>query len=132
MKSTFRTIAIILLLFTGISAIGGGIGLIFNPTGGPLEMPLSILEHSPFDNFLIPGIILLVMNGLLSILFAILVIWRVRSSSWLVIIQGCILLGWLIIQIAMIQGYAAVLHTLYLFVGAGLVVSGILMRPAKN
>lgn len=132
MKGTFRIIAIILLLFNGISAIGGGIGLICNPTGGPMEMPLSMLEHSPFDNYLIPGIILLVMNGLLSILFAILVIWKARGSSWLVIIQGFILLSWLIIQIAMIQGYAAVLHTLYLFVGAGLVVSGILMRSAKS
>ena len=132
MKGTFRTIAIILLLFNGISAIGGGIGLICNPIGGPMGMPLSMLEHTPFDNFLIPGIILLVMNGLLSILFAILVIWKAGGSSWLVIIQGCILLGWLFVEMAMIREYAAVLHTLYLFVGAGLVVSGILMRTAKN
>lgn len=132
MKPTIRIIALILLLFNGISAIGGGIGMICNPTGDRTGMPLSMLEHSPFDNFLIPGIILLVMNGLLSILFAIFVIRRTGISSWLVMIQGCILLGWLLFQIAMIRDYAVVLHTLYLFVGAGLVVTGILMKTSDN
>jgi hypothetical protein len=132
MNPKIRIIALILLFFLGISAVGGGIGLIIDPTGISQRIPLSMLEHSPFEDFLIPGIILLVMNGLLSILFAILVIGKTSLSGWLVLIQGCILLGWLLTQIAMIRDYDLLLHTLYLAVGVGLAILGILMILRKK
>lgn len=132
MNPKIRIIALILLFFLGISAVGGGIGMIIDPTGISQGIPLSMLEHSPFEDFLIPGIILLIMNGLLSILFAILVIGKTSLSGWLVLIQGCILLGWLLIQIAMIRDYALLLHTLYLAVGVGLAILGILMILRRN
>ena len=91
-----------------------------------------MLDHSPFNSFLIPGIILLVMNGIFSVLFAVLVIRKSGISGWLVLIQGCILLGWILIQIAMIQDYAPVLHTLYLVVGVGLMITGFLMRSPSQ
>jgi hypothetical protein len=46
------------LAFLGVSAAFGGILLVLNPTGARLQMPLSILQFSPFHNFLIPGLIL--------------------------------------------------------------------------
>jgi len=62
--TTARNILIALLLFLGVSAIGGGLLLIISPSGKLLGgLPLSILEHSPFTNFLIPGIILLLTLG---------------------------------------------------------------------
>ena len=66
MKSTTaRNILISLLLFLGVGAIGGGLLLIISPTGKLLGgLPLSILEHSPFSDFLIPGIILFLVLGL--------------------------------------------------------------------
>jgi hypothetical protein len=70
MKSkTVRNIHLFLLAFLGLSAIGGGGALIISPSGRLLGgMPLSILKNSPFDNFLIPGIILFVVLGVLPIL----------------------------------------------------------------
>jgi hypothetical protein len=127
MNRPLRTLALILLFFTSISALGGGIALIISPTGEAIEMPLSILENSPFRSFLIPGIILIVMNGLLSVLFAVYVIRKSGISGWLVLVQGCILMGWILIQIAMIRAYAPVMHTLYLAVGVGLAITGILI-----
>jgi hypothetical protein len=60
-----RNVLIVLLAFLGISAIGGGGALILSPSGKLLGgLPLSILNHSPFPNFLIPGIILFVVLGL--------------------------------------------------------------------
>jgi len=47
MHHIFRIIAIILLLFNAISALFGGWGLISDPSGETLEMPLRFLEHSP-------------------------------------------------------------------------------------
>lgn len=53
-----------LLAFLGISAIGGGGALIISPSGELLGgLPLSILARSPFNNFLIPGVILFTVLG---------------------------------------------------------------------
>jgi hypothetical protein len=63
--TTTRNILISLLLFLGVSAIGGGGALIISPSGKLLGgLPLSILTHSPFSDFLIPGIILFTTLGL--------------------------------------------------------------------
>jgi len=60
-----RNILISLLLFLGVSAIGGGGALIISPSGKLLGgLPLSILAQSPFPDFLIPGIILFTILGL--------------------------------------------------------------------
>jgi hypothetical protein len=61
MKSqTIINIHISLLAFLGIGAIGGGGALIISPSGKLLGgIPLSLLKNSPFNDFLIPGIILL-------------------------------------------------------------------------
>ncbi|WP_309607722.1 hypothetical protein [Flavobacterium sp.] len=69
MKSkTARNIHLILLAFLGISAVGGGGTLIISPSGKLLGgLPLSILDNSPFDNFLIPGIILFLVLGVFPI-----------------------------------------------------------------
>ncbi len=66
MKSKMaRNIHLCLLAFLGLSAISGGAALIISPSGKLLGgLPLSILQNSPFSNFLIPGIILFVVLGL--------------------------------------------------------------------
>lgn len=60
-----KNIHLTLLAFLGLSAIGGGGVLIISPSGKLLGgLPLSILARSPFENFLIPGIILFIVLGL--------------------------------------------------------------------
>ena len=64
-----RKIHLLLLAFLGLSAVGGGGALIISPSGKLLGgLPLSILKNSPFADFLIPGIILFVVLGLLPTL----------------------------------------------------------------
>ncbi len=64
-----RSIHLFLLAFLGLSAIGGGAALIISPSGKLLGgLPLSVLKNSPFDDFLIPGIILFVILGLFPVL----------------------------------------------------------------
>lgn len=68
MKSkTARNILLFLLAFLGIGAVFGGGVLIISPDGKLFGMPLSLLENSPFSSFLIPGIILFTMLGLMPI-----------------------------------------------------------------
>ena len=64
-----RNILIFLLAFLGLGAIGGGAALLISPSGKLLGgLPLSILKNSPFTDFLVPGIILFVVLGLIPCL----------------------------------------------------------------
>lgn len=70
--TTLRNIYLSLLAFLGLSAIGGGGALIISPSGKLLGgLPLSILERSPFNDFLVPGIILFVVLGIIPSLLVI-------------------------------------------------------------
>lgn len=124
MHRIFKIIAIILLLFNAISALFGGWSLMSDPSGESLEIPFRFLEHSPFENFLVPGIILFISNGLFSLLFAVMALLKFMNYSWLVIFQGFILVGWLIIQIIMIRDFYGPLHVLYFSVGILLISTG--------
>ncbi len=64
---TARNILLFLLAFLGLGAIFGGSVLIISPDGSLFEIPLSLLENSPFTDFLIPGIILFSVLGLIPI-----------------------------------------------------------------
>jgi hypothetical protein len=66
-SKTTKNILLILLAFLGLGAIFGGGVLIISPSGALFGMPLTMLEHSPFHNFLIPGIILFSVLGLIPI-----------------------------------------------------------------
>lgn len=62
-----RNILLLLLALLGIGAIFGGFVLIFSPSGELFGMPLSMLDNSPFGNFLLPGIILFSVLGVMPI-----------------------------------------------------------------
>ena len=67
MKAAIKVISIIILVFLALGAIFGGYALISDPSGANFEWTTDLLNNTPFSNFLIPGIILAVVNGLLSI-----------------------------------------------------------------
>ena len=58
-------VLIILLGLLVVGAIFGGGALIISPTGELLKMPLSNLGSSPFKDFLVPGIILFSILGII-------------------------------------------------------------------
>lgn len=70
-SATKRPVAGKLLIFMqvllSLGALFGGLVLIIDPSGELIQMPITLLEHSPFSNFLIPGMILLVMLGILPL-----------------------------------------------------------------
>jgi len=126
MKNTARTLAILLLLFNGVSACFGGWMLISKPDGSGLDMSLIWLEHSPFSNYLIPGIILFVANGLLSLGIALFVITKSTHSIRLIVLQGAILTGWIVVQMIMLQT-VNYLHIVFGSAGVLLIVSGLML-----
>ncbi|MBK7429478.1 MAG: hypothetical protein IPI62_00670 [Bacteroidetes bacterium] len=98
-----KLLASFLLLFNGIGAIYGGGNLIMHPDGSSLGITTEWLKYSPFDNFLIPGIILFVVNGLLSLFVLIAVITNSRFRGKLIFAEGVLLCGWILIQMIMLR-----------------------------
>lgn len=106
----------ILQLFIAIGAIGGGFGLITAPDGSNLGVPLDMLQHSPFPDFLIPGWILLVVLGLGTLAAGLLTLRRLWHYPEVALVMGCILMGWIIIQVFLVRGIHW-LHPTYLLLG---------------
>ena len=63
-----RIIFLFLLGFLGLGAIGGGLTVIISPSGALVGMPLSMLDESPFTSFLLPGVFLFLVLGLVPFL----------------------------------------------------------------
>ena len=60
---TLRALKVVLAAL-GVGAIPAGIMFIIAPDGRLLGIPTSALARSPFTSYLIPGILLLVINGI--------------------------------------------------------------------
>ena len=118
-----RALAIAALGFLGIGAVAGGLMLILDPYGQRIGMPISFLDHSPFHSFLIPGIILLVSNGLMSLAIMVAAIRRMTNYGLWVAFQGCVLTGWITIEVLMIRGVGWP-HYIYWGLGLALIALG--------
>jgi hypothetical protein len=117
LKTLFKYFTIFLLLFNGLGAFYGGISFIIDPTGALLQMSDSFLENSPFDSYLIPGIVLLCVNGIYN--FITLYIFLIKkSNAYLFLeIQGILLTGWIIVQMLLLQLFYPLFHIPFLFIG---------------
>jgi hypothetical protein len=92
------------ILFQGISGLFGGFALLIDPTGKLLRMPISMLEGSLFENFQVPGLILLTILGILPMVVFYGLLKR-RLWSWYgALTVSVALMIWIGIQIWMV-GY---------------------------
>lgn len=125
MRTVFKiVVVVVLLLFNGIGALYGGYNFITDPSGGKMQIPLSYLEHSPFKDYLIPGIVLFCVNGLLSMLTIAAIILKLSVYPLLVMLQGLLLGGWIVVQMILLQTFFAPLHLPFLLIGLVLLVFG--------
>ena len=69
-KPPLLFILVLLHLFIGFAATAGGAMLVIRPDGSLLGMHPDWLANSPFADYLIPGLLLLCLTGILSLLTA--------------------------------------------------------------
>lgn len=113
----------------GLSGLVGGIGLTLDPSGQSLGLPLIWLERSPFSDYLVPGVILLVVLGVLP-LIVVYGLWGGRPWAWVgSAFVGVALVGWLLVEIAVIGYHADPPLQLVYGVLAGLIM-GLLALPS--
>jgi hypothetical protein len=126
-----RWVAIYALGILGISAVVGAVPMILDPAGTPWQMPQNLLDASPFDSFLIPGIILFMANGVLSFASLIGVIRRDPGYGWWVMLQGVVLAVWLVVEIAMIRQVRGE-HYLFGGLGVAMIASGVVLNREQK
>jgi hypothetical protein len=94
------------LVLQGLSGIGGGLGLVLDPSGESVGIPLEWLSGSPFPDYLIPGVFLFTVLGIGPLLVAH-GVWRRHPGSWAAsVMVGVVLLLWIGIEIGVV-GYQA-------------------------
>jgi uncharacterized membrane protein len=120
----------ILQAFIGLGALGGGFMLVRDPSGSALGLPMSFLEGSPFPDFLIPGMFLLAVNGVGSVIGASLSFTRRRYAQEIAIVLGAILVAWIVIQVVIISSFNW-LHVLYFILGVVELGIGLYIRRRR-
>ncbi len=122
-----RITAICLLLFNGVGAVYGGLNLAIYPDGSSIHLDPALLAHTPFHSYLIPGIVLFLSNGILSLAVLVTIITKRSGYYRYIVLQGVVLLGWLIVQMLLIRKID-VLHYVMGVTGIALVVCGLIIR----
>lgn len=130
-KFYLKLAAALLLLFNSAGALYGGGLLIADPTGSKLQMPLSVLQYSPFTNFLIPGVVLFFANGVFGIFTLGLIGFNAKYYPMAIIAQGAILTGWIVIQMFMLHTINPLQITMSI-TGISLLLLGYLLIPKSN
>lgn len=120
----------ILQVFIGVGAIPAGLSMIINPNGNELGMNIEMLANSPFPNFLIPGIFLLTINGVLSTFAGVLTFKLHRFSTHFAIGLGTFLILWIIAQIWWLGIHW--LHVFYLILGIIELIFAIALRKQRT
>lgn len=131
MKSLFKlphTVKLLVLLhgLLGIGAIFGGGALILDPSGEMIGMPLDMMKVQLFSNYLIPGIILLIVLGIGPLIVMVELVLkrdcRVGEKmnvflpmhwSWTFSMYvGFALIIWIMVQMYIIEN-VAIIHLIY-------------------
>ena len=135
MKNTFYVLLLIVLSLQCVSALFGGVMLLGDTSGAWLQMYPAILKGGIFTNFLIPGMVLLVLLGVVP---GLALYGMVRKPNWkwaqalsvykhlhwgwtFALYTGLMLILWIDVQIAIIGG-GDVLQTIYALVGVAITI----------
>lgn len=121
MARTFlRTLLLILVVFLSLSAIPGGLMLLFGVYAPPVEQ----LAGSVFSSFLVPGLALLLVVGGSAVLATTLFLRRSRFAPIAAAFAGVMVMSFEFIEILVIgspPGPAFVMQVIYFVVGLTLV-----------
>lgn len=115
-----------ILTLVALGAIPAGLALILKPDGSVLHMPTDILQGSPFNDFLIPGIFLLCVNGLGSLVGAVLCFIHSRYSAISGLILGIGLVVWIVVQL-LTTGLISWMQPAYFTIGLVEIILGLLI-----
>ena len=109
--------AVALELFTALGAIPVGLMLLTDPTGAGVGFPPGWIESTVFGSYFLPGVYLLLVNGIGMLALAFLSIRRHWAAPWLTGTLGVGLIIWILVEIVLLP--ATMLLT-WIFLATGL------------
>ena len=113
----------VLQALIGLTAIAGGFRLISNPNGIP-DFPIEWLSNSPFNNYFIPGLVLLIVIGLGNVLAGTVTFLRKRYSGSIAIVFGIFLILYMATEVWFV-GLRNFLQPLYFILGVIVLILGL-------
>jgi len=114
-----------LLAFGALNAFGGG----YYGLSGADGVPTAWLEGSPFNDYFIPSLILLIVVGGSLLIAAVAVVARLRLARETAVAAGLVVLGWLAVQLAII-GYVSWMQPATAIAGVLILVLGARLPPS--
>lgn len=115
--------------FTAIGAIPAGYGLLKDTSGISIGMSTEMLANSPFDTFFLPGLFLLLINGIATLVAAILSFTRNKYAGYSGLLLGIALLLWIIIQVWWISLSHILQPVFFIIALADIILSWKIIRP---
>jgi hypothetical protein len=115
-----------LLLFGAVNAFGGG----YYGLSGAKGVPTEWLKGSPFPDYFVPSLILLVVVGGSFIVAAMAVFTGLRIARLAALTAGIVVLGWLAVQLAII-GYVSWMQPTTAIAGVLVLVLGALLPQSQ-
>jgi hypothetical protein len=116
-------VAVLLELICAVGAIPVGLMFIADPSGKAIGVPAGWIETTPFGSYLVPGLYLLVMNGLGMLLAAALSSLRQPLAPWLTGVLGTGLVIWILVQLVTMPETMPLLQGW--FIASGLVLDAV-------
>ncbi|HUI31600.1 MAG TPA: hypothetical protein VLX91_15425 [Candidatus Acidoferrales bacterium] len=138
-------ILVVMHILLGVGAMFGGLTFIIDPSGRLMKMPVEFLKNSPFNSFLIPGIILFLIVGILPLVVAYALTtkrrWRMADLlnifpemywGWTFSLYiGFVLVIWIALE-AFYIGVMAAVHLGYILYGLAIQAVTLLPSVQKN
>lgn len=120
-----------LQVFIGICSVAGGLGLVTEPNGTNLGFKVEWLSKSPFTDYLIPGLVLLFVIGIGSLVGGVLSFLRYRCAGLCAALLGAFLMTWIVTQVCWI-GLTIWLQPLFFGLVAVELIPGLLLWRIKR
>jgi hypothetical protein len=117
----------ILLIFVAANAFAGGYYGLLGAKGIPIEW----LRNSPFNNYFIPSVILIVIIGSSSLFAGIAVLMKFRTGDLIAYTAGGILMVWLAVELFII-GYVSWMQPATAIVGILILSLAWLMQKGEK
>jgi hypothetical protein len=116
-RSIAERVLVGLELFLCAGAVYGGWSLLGDPTGNSLGMPANtLLVGTPFDDYLVPGLVLFTVNGAFPLLVAVATLMRMPMARYGHLAVGLLLTGWMAVQVMLI-GLNATIQVVFFLLG---------------
>ncbi len=118
-------------LFIGLGGIAGGLPMVLDPTGAAIGLNQDILADTPFENFLIPGIVILTFNGIFISIAGIASIKKYQRAGEIGVIFGIWLTGFMIAEILWLHLVMWLQH-LFLICGIIEIILGAILYKSRK